>query len=91
MHVNPEQTPWCSDGLRDFFRYRNCGIEQSTEGTLLVQRVESGDVVHQRPAIVHDRFDGSPDMEYIEIVSPADFGALDEKPMSKGPPPPLWN
>jgi hypothetical protein len=29
--------------------------------------------VHQRPGIVHYLFDYSPDMEYLEIVSPADF------------------
>jgi mannose-6-phosphate isomerase-like protein (cupin superfamily) len=36
--------------------------------------VEAGDCVHQRPGIVHYLFDYSPDMEYLEIVSPADFG-----------------
>jgi quercetin dioxygenase-like cupin family protein len=36
-------------------------------------RVEAGDCVHQQPGIVHYLFDYSPDMEYIEIVSPADF------------------
>jgi len=35
--------------------------------------VKAGDVVHQRPGIVHYLFDYSPDMEYLEIVSPADF------------------
>jgi quercetin dioxygenase-like cupin family protein len=39
--------------------------------------VEAGDVVHQRPGIVHYLFDYSPDMEYLEIVSPADFGTVD--------------
>jgi quercetin dioxygenase-like cupin family protein len=32
--------------------------------------VEAGDVVHQRPGIRHYLFDYSPDMEYLEIVSP---------------------
>lgn len=129
-HVKPEQTPWRSDGLRDFFLYRDLGIEQSTAGKLLVQLVkankppeqgtgwhrhvadfhvvvmtkgwakfmygdqqtlvEAGDVVHQRPGIVHYLFDYSPDMEYIEIVSPADFGTLDEKPQCDVPPPSSW-
>jgi quercetin dioxygenase-like cupin family protein len=35
--------------------------------------VEAGDCVHQRPGIVHYLFDYSPDMEYLEIVSPANF------------------
>jgi len=39
--------------------------------------VKAGDVVHQRPGIVHYLFDYSPDMEYLEIVSPADFGTVD--------------
>lgn len=39
--------------------------------------VEAGDVVHQRPGMVHYLFDYSPDMEYLEIVSPADFGSVD--------------
>lgn len=36
--------------------------------------VEAGDCVHQRPGIVHYLYDYSPDMEYLEIVCPADFG-----------------
>ena len=39
--------------------------------------VEAGDVVHQRPGMVHYLFDYSPDMEYLEIVGPADFGTVD--------------
>ena len=39
--------------------------------------VEAGDCVHQRPGVRHFLFDYSPDMEYIEIVSPADFGSID--------------
>lgn len=41
-----------------------------------VTLVEEGDVVHQRPGIVHYLFDYSPDMEYLEIVGPADFGSV---------------
>jgi hypothetical protein len=33
--------------------------------------------VHQAPGIVHFLFDYSPDMEYLEIVSPADFRTID--------------
>lgn len=36
--------------------------------------VEAGDCVHQRPGIVHYLYDYSPDMEYLEIVIPADYG-----------------
>ncbi len=39
--------------------------------------VEAGDCVHQRPGITHYLFDYSPDMEYLEITGPADFGTVD--------------
>jgi quercetin dioxygenase-like cupin family protein len=39
--------------------------------------VSAGDCVHQRPGITHYLFDYSPDMEYLEIVGPADFGTVD--------------
>ena len=45
-----------------------------------VTLVEAGDVVHQRPGMVHYLFDYSPDMEYLEIVSPADFGSVEAPP-----------
>jgi mannose-6-phosphate isomerase-like protein (cupin superfamily) len=35
--------------------------------------VAAGDCVHQRPGIRHYLFDYSPDMEFLEIVSPASF------------------
>ncbi len=41
--------------------------------------VQAGDVVHQRPGMVHYLFDYSPDMEYLEIVGPADFGTVPVK------------
>jgi quercetin dioxygenase-like cupin family protein len=41
-----------------------------------VTLVSAGDCVHQRPGIVHYLFDYSPDMEYLEIVGPADFGSI---------------
>jgi mannose-6-phosphate isomerase-like protein (cupin superfamily) len=51
--------------------------------------VSAGDCVHQRPGVQHYLFDYSPDMEYLEIVGPADFGTVDvppvcEVPVSKG-------
>jgi len=39
--------------------------------------VAAGDCVHQRPGITHYLFDYSPDMEYLEIVGPADFQTID--------------
>jgi mannose-6-phosphate isomerase-like protein (cupin superfamily) len=47
-----------------------------------VTLVEAGDVVHQMPGITHYLFDYSPDMEYLEIVGPADFGTV---PVANGP------
>lgn len=55
--------------------------------------VETGDCVHQRPGITHYLFDYSPDMEYLEIVGPADFGTVDAGAPSsdvKVPPPTPW-
>jgi mannose-6-phosphate isomerase-like protein (cupin superfamily) len=49
--------------------------------------VQAGDVVHQRPGIVHYLFDYSPDMEYLEIVSPADFKTVDMPPATDKVPP----
>lgn len=43
--------------------------------------VEAGDCVHQRPGIRHYLFDYSPDMEYLEIVGPANFGTVDVEPL----------
>lgn len=47
-----------------------------------VTLVEAGDVVHQMPGITHYLFDYSPDMEYLEIVGPADFETV---PVENGP------
>ncbi len=52
--------------------------------------VEAGDTVHQRPGITHYLFDYSPDMEYIEITSPADFGTIDADPPCEVPAPTPW-
>nr|WP_316642052.1 cupin domain-containing protein [uncultured Roseateles sp.] len=53
--------------------------------------VEAGDCVHQRPGIKHFLFDYSPDMEYLEIVSPADFKTIDVEPVCTIPDPTPWN
>ena len=49
--------------------------------------VEAGDVVHQRPGMRHFLFDYSPDMEYLEIVSPADFKSVDVEAAAEVPAP----
>ena len=129
-HVKEGQTPWRSDGLRDFFLYRDLGVEQATAGRVIAQLVkanmapekgtgwhrheaefqivfmtkgwakfmyedqvtlvEAGDCVHQRPGIVHYLFDYSPDMEYLEIVGPADFKSIDMPPVCEVPQPSAW-
>jgi quercetin dioxygenase-like cupin family protein len=52
--------------------------------------VAAGDCVHQRPGIVHYLFDYSPDMEYLEIVAPADFKSVDVEGPCAVPPPMPW-
>ena len=52
--------------------------------------VSAGDCVHQRPGIRHYLFDYSPDMEYLEIVSPADFKSVDCEPACAVPAPTPW-
>ena len=52
--------------------------------------VEAGDCVHQRPGIVHYLFDYSPDMEYLEVVGPADFSSIDAEGLGAVPAPALW-
>jgi mannose-6-phosphate isomerase-like protein (cupin superfamily) len=50
--------------------------------------VQAGDVVHQRPGITHYLYDYSEDMEYLEIVSPADFKTVDVAPCVENVPAP---
>ena len=52
--------------------------------------VSAGDCVHQRPGIVHYLFDYSPDMEYLEIVSPADFTSIEVDGPCAIPAPTPW-
>ena len=53
--------------------------------------VEAGDCVHQSPGLTHFLFDYSPDMEYLEIVSPADFGTVDAPGPCAVPPVTRWS
>lgn len=39
--------------------------------------VEAGECVHQRRGIVHHLFDSSADIEYLQLVGPADFKSID--------------
>ncbi|MGI4850147.1 MAG: cupin domain-containing protein [Janthinobacterium lividum] len=52
--------------------------------------VEASDVVHQMPGIRHFLFDYSPDMEYLEIVGPADFKSIDVEAPCAVPEPTPW-
>lgn len=52
--------------------------------------VAAGDCVHQRPGIVHFLYDYSPDMEYLEIVGPADFPSIDAGAPCAVPAPAPW-
>ncbi|GAN79314.1 cupin domain-containing protein [Acidocella aminolytica] len=118
-HIKPEDTGWRTDGLRNFFFYRDLGVADATGGRVIAQLVKAnpdfppvagtgwhqhvaefhivymtkgwarfmyrdkehlvsaGDCVHQQPGITHYLFDYSPDMEYLEITSPAAFGTVD--------------
>lgn len=129
-HVKPGDTEFRTNGLRDFFKYRDLGIADATDGKVVVQLVrankapeqgtgwhsheadfhvvvmlqgwakfmyedvetlvEAGDVVHQRPGIRHFLFDYSPDMEFLEIVSPAKFGTKEVEAPCAVPAPAAW-
>ncbi len=49
-HVKPADTPWRSDGLRDFFQYKDLGIEQATAGRVIAQRVRANMAPEKAPA-----------------------------------------
>ena len=55
-----------------------------------VTLVAAGDCVHQRPGIKHYLFDYSPDMEYLEVVGPADFNTVDMPAPAAVPDPKPW-
>lgn len=56
-----------------------------------VTLVAAGDCVHQRPGVRHFLFDYSPDMEYLEVVGPADFTTVPVDPVCDVPAPESWN
>ena len=129
-HVKPGDTSWRVDGLREFFLYKDLGIEKATNGKVIAQLVTAnmapekgtgwhrhdaefhivlmlkgwakfmyedkdtlvaaGDCVHQRPGIVHYLYDYSPDMEYLEVVGPANFGTVEVEGPCAVPEPMPW-
>ncbi|WP_034995950.1 cupin domain-containing protein [Beijerinckia mobilis] len=129
-HNKPGDTEFRTDGLRDFFSYRDLGVADATGGRVLVQVVKAnkapekgtgwhiheaqfhvvimlkgwarfmygdketlvsaGDCVHQQPGIVHYLFDYSPDMEYIEVIGPADFASPSMEGPCEVPAPTPW-
>lgn len=52
--------------------------------------VNAGDCVHQAPGIRHFLFDYSPDMEYLEVVGPADFPSIEVEGPCAVPRPAPW-
>jgi quercetin dioxygenase-like cupin family protein len=52
--------------------------------------VSAGDCVHQRPGITHFLFDYSPDMEYLEVVGPANFTTVEVQGPCDPPAPAPW-
>ena len=40
-HVKPGDTPWRSDGLRDFFLYRDLGVAAATHGRVIAHLVKA--------------------------------------------------
>ncbi|EHR69053.1 cupin domain-containing protein [Burkholderiales bacterium JOSHI_001] len=43
-HVKPADTAWRSDGLRDFFLYKDLGVEAATAGRVIAQLVKANQV-----------------------------------------------
>ena len=52
--------------------------------------VAAGDCVQQRPGIVHYLYDYSPDMEYLEVISPADYKTIEVAGPCPVPAPKPW-
>ena len=47
-HVNPGDTAWRGDGLRDFFVYRDLGIAEATAGRVIAQLVRANNGARKR-------------------------------------------
>jgi hypothetical protein len=74
-HVKPGDTDFKGEGLRDFFTYRDLGVADATAGKVLAQLVRSNN---------------APDMEYLEVVGPADFTSADATGPCDVPAPTPW-
>ena len=48
-HVKPGETPWRSDGLRDFFLYRDLGVAEQAAGADHHADSEAGQVHRPQP------------------------------------------
>jgi quercetin dioxygenase-like cupin family protein len=57
--------------LRAWARFDNDGVDTS---------LEAGDCVHQQPGIIHNLYDWSDDMEFMEIIMPGDFATTEITP-----------
>jgi len=55
-----------------------------------IHLVEAGDCVQQRPGMVHYLYDYSPDMEYLEIITPVDYGTVPAEGPCDIPDPTPW-
>ena len=40
-HVKPADTSWRSDGLRDFFLYKDLGVAEATKGRVIAHLVKA--------------------------------------------------
>ena len=49
-HVKPGDTDWRSDGLRDFFLYRDLGVAAATAGRVIAQLVKANQHQKRAPA-----------------------------------------
>ncbi len=49
-HVSANETPWRSDGLRDFFPYRDLGVAAATGGRVIAQLVKANEARKKGPA-----------------------------------------
>jgi quercetin dioxygenase-like cupin family protein len=52
--------------------------------------VSAGDCIHQKPGIRHFLYDYSPDMEFLEIISPANFPSIPVEGPCDVPSPAAW-
>jgi mannose-6-phosphate isomerase-like protein (cupin superfamily) len=52
--------------------------------------VAAADCVHQRPGVTYYLFDYPPDMEYLEVVGPANFGTVEVESAVPVPEPKPW-